>query len=177
MPPTKKELRSERAKARRQRRQMQQWALIAIAAVILFLIIINVVDFGGSGSDAEAFLTFPISDAEIITTATGLQYQDVELGSGREAQPGDTVSVNYSGWLTDGTMFDSSLNPGRTPFDVVLGSGGVILGWEEGLLGMQEGGIRILTIPSDLGYGPGGSPPTIPPNATLIFRVEILEIK
>jgi FKBP-type peptidyl-prolyl cis-trans isomerase FkpA len=87
-----------------------------------------------------------------------------------------TATVHYTGWLTDGTKFDSSLDRGQ-PFGFPLGQGSVIRGWDEGVKGMRVGGKRRLTIPPDLGYGAGGAPPTIPPNATLIFEVELLGVK
>ncbi len=165
-----KQLRSERAQARRQRRQMQQWALFAVAAVIIAIVLFNVIRSGGDDAPLN------LSDAEIITTASGLQYQDDVVGTGPEAQPGYLVTVNYTGWLEDGTQFDSSLDAGREPYTLQLGAGSVIAGWDEGIVGMKVGGTRILIIPSDLGYGPGGSG-IIPPNATLIFKVELLNIE
>mgnify|MGYP001597731512 CR=1 FL=1 len=97
-------------------------------------------------------------------------------GSGVEAKDGDTVSVNYTGKLADGTVFDSSIPRGE-PIEFVLGSGQVIQGWDQGITGMKVGEKRMLTIPSLLGYGKTGSPPSIPPNATLIFDVELMGIK
>ncbi len=119
----------------------------------------------------------PALDASIqtITTASGLQYQDILVWSGAEAQAGVTVSVHYTGWLTDGTRFDSSLDRNK-PLVFPLGQGVVIRGWEEGLTGMKVGGKRRLIIPPQLGYGSAGSPPVIPPDATLIFDVELLEV-
>ena len=113
---------------------------------------------------------------EPITTASGLQYQDLVVGEGVAAAAGDTVSVHYTGWLEDGTQFDSSVDSG-TPYEFVLGVGGVIPGWDEGVAGMQVGGTRKLIIPPDLAYGAGGSGGVIPPNATLVFEVQLLEIK
>ncbi|OGO27148.1 MAG: peptidylprolyl isomerase [Chloroflexi bacterium RBG_16_52_11] len=110
-----------------------------------------------------------------MTTASGLQYQDTSPGSGAEVKAGDTVSVHYTGWLTDGTKFDSSLDRDK-PFQLQVGAGGVIQGWDEGLVGMKVGGERRLTIPAALAYGEAGSPPVIPPNATLIFDIKLLEI-
>ena len=113
---------------------------------------------------------------EEITTASGLKYQDLVLGDGAVAETNHRVSVHYTGWLTDGTKFDSSLDRGR-PFDFQLGAGQVIRGWDEGVTGMRVHGKRRLTIPPDLGYGPQGAGGVIPPNATLVFEVELLDVK
>ena len=115
------------------------------------------------------------SAAAEVTTPSGLKYQDLVLGDGAVAEPGKTVSVHYTGWLTDNTKFDSSLDRGQ-PFEFILGQGQVIRGWDEGVKGMRVHGKRRLTIPSDLGYGPRGMGP-IPPNATLLFEVELLDVK
>jgi len=111
-----------------------------------------------------------------ITTTTGLQYIDQAVGAGAEAKPGMNVSVHYTGWLTNGTKFDSSKDRGQ-PFEFSLGKGQVIRGWDEGVAGMKIGGKRKLTIPSDLGYGARGAGNVIPPNATLVFEVELLGLK
>ncbi|MBI4853973.1 MAG: FKBP-type peptidyl-prolyl cis-trans isomerase [Acidobacteria bacterium] len=111
------------------------------------------------------------------TTSSGLKYIDIIEGAGTEAKAGQQVTVNYSGWLNNGTLFDSSVGPGRTPFPFTLGSGQVIPGWDEGLVGMKVKGKRKLIIPGNLGYGPQGAGPSIPPNALLIFDVELLEVK
>ena len=108
-----------------------------------------------------------------ITTASGLVIEDVVVGEGAEATAGQHVTVHYTGWLTDGTKFDSSLDRDE-PFDFPLGARHVIAGWDEGVQGMKIGGTRKLTIPSDLGYGPRGAGGVIPPNATLVFEVELL---
>lgn len=108
-----------------------------------------------------------------ITTATGLQYLDIAVGSGEVARAGQTVTVHYTGWLTDGTKFDSSKDR-DDPFQFNLGAGEVIRGWDEGVQGMQVGGVRKLTIPAALGYGSRGAGGDIPPNATLVFEVELL---
>lgn len=108
-----------------------------------------------------------------ITTASGLQYEDITIGSGATATAGNLVSVHYTGWLTDGSKFDSSKDRNE-PFDFNLGAGQVIKGWDEGVQGMQVGGVRKLTIPAALGYGARGAGGVIPPNATLVFEVEFL---
>ncbi len=110
-----------------------------------------------------------------VTLPGGTKYIDTEVGTGQEAVRGSTVSVHYTGTLTDGTKFDSSLDSGQ-PFEVTIGTTPVIKGWTEGLVGMKVGGHRSLTIPPDQGYGEGGAGP-IPPNATLLFDIELLEVK
>ena len=113
---------------------------------------------------------------EPVAAATALKIEDVKLGKGAEAKPGDLVTVNYTGYLTDGTKFDSSLNPGREPFQFTIGKGEVIQGWDQGFAGMKVGGKRKLTIPPELGYGAQGAGGTIPPNAVLVFDVELLGV-
>jgi len=108
-----------------------------------------------------------------ITTASGLQYEEIKVGSGATAKAGNLVSVHYTGWLTDGQKFDSSKDRNE-PFEFNLGAGQVIKGWDEGVQGMQVGGVRKLTIPAALGYGVRGAGGVIPPNATLVFEVEFL---
>ncbi len=110
-----------------------------------------------------------------ITTASGLQYEDITLGSGATAAAGDNVTVHYTGWLTDGKKFDSSKDRNE-PFEFHLGGGQVIRGWDEGVQGMQIGGVRKLTIPASLGYGARGAGGVIPANATLVFEVELLGV-
>jgi FKBP-type peptidyl-prolyl cis-trans isomerase len=109
------------------------------------------------------------------TVEGGLKIEDIKAGSGAEAQPGKRVVVHYTGTLTDGTKFDSSVDRGQ-PFDFPLGAGRVIQGWEKGVAGMKVGGKRKLVIPPEMGYGERGAPPVIPPNATLVFEVELLEV-
>jgi FKBP-type peptidyl-prolyl cis-trans isomerase len=109
------------------------------------------------------------------TTASGLQYWDVVVGTGAMAAPGNTVKVHYSGFLATGQKFDSSRDRGE-PFSFPLGAGQVIKGWDEGVAGMKVGGQRQLRIPPALGYGAAGAGGAIPPNATLIFDVELLEV-
>jgi FKBP-type peptidyl-prolyl cis-trans isomerase len=114
--------------------------------------------------------------ASEVTTPSGLKYQDLVVGNGTMAEDGMTVSVHYTGWLTDGTKFDSSLDRGQ-PFDFTIGAGQVIRGWDQGVKGMHVGGKRKLTIPPDLGYGDRGAGGVIPPGATLVFDVELLSVK
>ena len=116
----------------------------------------------------------------IITTVTGLQYEDTIEGTGVEAVAGQHVVVHYTGWLQNpdgsaGKKFDSSKDR-NDPFSFHLGAGQVIQGWDQGVQGMKIGGTRVLTIPSSLGYGPRGAGGVIPPNATLIFEVELLGV-
>jgi FKBP-type peptidyl-prolyl cis-trans isomerase len=115
-------------------------------------------------------------EGNVVTTKSGLQYEDVKEGTGAVAKAGNTVEVHYTGWLTDNTKFDSSVDRGK-PFSFKLGSGQVIKGWDEGVAGMKVGGQRRLSIPPDLGYGQRGAGRVIPPNATLIFDVELLNVK
>jgi len=111
-----------------------------------------------------------------ITTESGLKYVDLVVGTGREATSGNLATVHYTGWLTNGTKFDSSVDR-RDPFSFPIGSGKVIRGWDEGVAGMKVGGKRKLTIPPQLGYGARGAGGVIPPNATLVFDVELLDVK
>lgn len=114
-----------------------------------------------------------VDPAKIVTTPSGLKYVDLKAGTGAEATNGKKLSVHYTGWLQNGTKFDSSRDRGE-PFPLTLGQGSVIPGWEEGLTGMKVGGQRQLIIPPDLAYGAAGQGP-IPPSATLIFEVELLD--
>jgi len=115
----------------------------------------------------------------MITTPSGLQYEDKVVGTGATAQAGKSVSVHYTGWLwkdaTRGAKFDSSKDR-KAPFKFALGQGQVIKGWDEGLQGMKVGGTRNLLIPPELGYGARGAGGVIPPNATLMFEVELLGV-
>lgn len=127
-----------------------------------------------SAASKELTMTDPVK------TASGLQYIDTQVGSGAEAKPGHQVLVHYTGWLYNngvkGEKFDSSVDRGQ-PFAFALGQGMVIKGWDEGVAGMKIGGKRTLIIPSELGYGARGAGGVIPPNATLMFDVELLDLR
>jgi FKBP-type peptidyl-prolyl cis-trans isomerase len=125
-----------------------------------------------TGGDAG----FKVDSAALTKTPTGLQYQDVVVGTGDEATAGKVAVVHYTGWLTDGTKFDSSRDRG-TPFSFPLGGGQVIAGWDQGVAGMKAGGQRKLVIPAQLGYGEMGAPPVIPGGATLVFDVELIRVE
>ena len=122
------------------------------------------------------------ANGKVVTTPSGLKYEDTQLGSGTEAKSGQEIEVNYTGWLAEGaewkkgTKFDSSLDHGQT-FKFPLGAGMVIKGWDEGCAGMKVGGKRTLMIPAELGYGARGAGGAIPPNANLLFDVELVGVK
>jgi peptidylprolyl isomerase len=120
------------------------------------------------------------ADNQVNEMPDGLKYTDTKTGDGATAHPGNKVSVHYTGWLSDngakGKKFDSSVDRGQ-PFQFTLGAKQVIAGWDEGVAGMKVGGKRTLTIPPELGYGSRGAPGAIPPNATLIFDVELLQVQ
>ncbi len=113
---------------------------------------------------------------KMTTITKGLEYEELKVGTGDEAKPGKTVSVHYTGWLTNGTKFDSSVDRGQ-PFTFPLGGGQVIQGWDKGFAGMKIGGKRKLYIDPEMGYGTRGAPPVIPPNSKLVFEVELLAVK
>lgn len=118
----------------------------------------------------------PAKSVEMTTTTSGLQYADVKVGTGPEVKDGDQIAVHYTGTFTNGKEFDSSI-PRKKPFQVNVGRGGVIKCWDEGVRGMKVGGTRKLVCPPDLAYGKNGYPGAIPPDTTLLFRIQLLSIK
>jgi len=181
---TKAALREQRRSQRIAKRNRQR-AIIGVIALIVFAVIAVFVyrDYTTRNKAATQTGSYPIGtldttpptvSANAITTASGLQYEDLKVGSGANAKSGDTVSVNYIGWLTDGTKFDSNLDRNQT-FSFTIGKGQVIVGWDEGVQGMQAGGTRLLVIPAKLGYGSNAQGP-IPANSTLIFEVQLIGI-
>ncbi len=146
-------------------------------AVLLVALVIAAAACGSDeeGSDGTSAGGDEACDTSVVTTDSGLQYEDTECGDGPEAAAGDVVTVHYTGKLENGETFDSSVD--GEPFTFQLGVSQVIPGWQEGVAGMSEGGKRTLTIPPELGYGKAGRPPVIPRNSTLIFDIEVLEIQ
>jgi hypothetical protein len=169
--------RSDRARRRAARVRNQRIAILVVVLLLVAGVVFLVYYNSRPQQNTSIQPAVGLPDISGLTTTTsGLQLKDVTVGTGAEAQAGDTVFVHYTGWLTDGTKFDSSLDRGQ-PFSFPLGAGRVIAGWDEGVAGMKEGGKRILVIPADLGYGAGGAGDVIPPNAVLIFEVELLDIQ
>jgi peptidylprolyl isomerase len=160
--------------ARAQRRAARVRNTRIIIIVVLVLVVALAAFFAFQKSKTKT--TTSTGDGNMITTQSGLQYQDVVVGTGAEAVAGKSVTVHYTGTLQDGTKFDSSVDRNQ-PFTFTLGAGEVIPGWDEGVAGMKVGGKRKLVIPPELAYGAQGRPPVIPPNATLNFDVELLEVK
>jgi peptidylprolyl isomerase len=155
------------AQQRSEARHAKQKRTRVIAAVIIVALL--------AAAAAYMFVPgLPGTGAE-VTTRTGLKYTDLVVGTGPSPSPGQTAVVHYTGTLTDGTKFDSSRDKGQ-PYSFALGTGTVIKGWDEGVATMKVGGRRRLVVPPALGYGPTGNG-TIPPNATLVFDIELLDVK
>ena len=152
---------------------MTRKILLILGTTLLVVMMIACKSVGQSDTDNE--INGKGSES-VQHTESGLQILDLEIGDGAEVQAGDVASMHYTGWLEDGTKFDSSLDRGR-PFEFTLGVGNVIKGWDQGVVGMKINGKRKLTIPPELGYGTRGAGNAVPPNATLIFEVELLAIK
>lgn len=194
---TKAAQREQRRAMRLARRNRQRAILAAIAILVVALIAFFVIrDYRArslasatttpaastqSGTSSGSYpigtldSTPPAPSANAVTTASGLVYEDLKVGDRATANAGDSISVHYTGWLQDGTKFDSSIDRGQ-PLDFTLGAGRVIKGWDEGIQGMKVNGTRLLVIPPDLAYGASGYPPTIPANATLTFEVQLVSI-
>jgi FKBP-type peptidyl-prolyl cis-trans isomerase len=144
--------------------------------VIILAMFVLLASLATTGQAADMKPSDKPSGDQEVTTESGLKYTDITVGSGREAALGDTATVHYTGWLTDGKKFDSSVDR-KEPFSFRVGAGQVIKGWDEGVAGMKIGGKRKLTIPPQLGYGARGAGGVIPPNAILIFDVELLGLR
>jgi FKBP-type peptidyl-prolyl cis-trans isomerase len=151
---------------------------LAAMAVILALTAVFVLAQSATRKSATPNTNAPSKvTGDGVKTPSGLVYWDIRVGNGEVAKEGSHVRVHYTGWLTSGKKFDSSVDAGK-PFDFTIGNGEVINGWEEGVAGMRVGGKRQLRIPPDLGYGADGTPDgPIPPNATLIFDVHLLGVE
>jgi len=148
-----------------------------IVIVAITLLTLSVIAAAQTATTPKPAPTGPTKVTGASTkTASGLEYWDIKVGTGAVAQTGQKVKVDYTGWLTNGKKFDSSVGTGR-PFAFKLGNGDVIKGWDEGVVGMKVGGKRQLRIPSDLAYGAKGYPGVIPANATLIFDVQLIDVK
>jgi FKBP-type peptidyl-prolyl cis-trans isomerase len=156
---------------------------IIVIAAVLVVIVFAVTVLAQTAAHKPATAARPSTAApskvtgDGVKTASGLQYWDIRVGTGVEAKTGSHVKVHYTGWLTTGKKFDSSVDA-HTPFDFTIGQGDVIKGWDEGVTGMKIGGKRQLRIPPELGYGASGTPGgPIPPDATLIFDIQLLGVK
>ncbi len=145
-----------------------------LALFLVFVPVILYIAFSPKGGPIEKSVS--VSPTKGAPSMNQMQVEDIKVGNGTEAASGKKVTVNYLGTLTDGKKFDSSYDRG-TPFSFTLGAGQVIQGWDLGVAGMKEGGKRKLTIPSELGYGTRGAGAAIPPNATLVFEVELLKVE
>ena len=151
------------------------WTAAFLAAVVPFLIS-GCARTERADETAQETAQGETTGGPEAATATGLKHEDLKVGDGPEAVSGKTVEVHYTGWLENGTKFDSSLDRGE-PFSFRLGAGEVIEGWDQGVAGMKVGGKRKLTIPPDLAYGQEGAGGVIPPGATLVFEVELLDVR
>ncbi len=186
---TKAALREQRRAqriARRNRQRVILGAIIALAVIVIAIFIYRdyssrvqasatptTVASSGSYPIGTLDTTPPAASANAVTTASGLVYEDLKVGDGTTAATGNTVTVNYIGWLDDGTSFDSNLN---STFSFALGTGRVIPGWDEGVQGMKVNGTRLLIIPPELAYGATANGP-IPANSTLTFEVQLVDVK
>lgn len=150
---------------------------VVMIAILLGLTAVFVLAQSGTKKSAAADTSAPTKvTGDGVKTASGLIYWDIRVGNGQVAKEGSHVRVHYTGWLTTGKKFDSSVDAGK-PFDFTIGNGDVIKGWEEGVAGMKVGGKRQLRIPPSLAYGAAGYPGAIPANATLIFDIQLLNVE
>ncbi len=159
------------------------WMLgVIVSRLLITIVILGLVACGDRSGGEDAIqaggfsAALGVDTAAMTRTPTGLRYQSLAQGQGEEARAGRKVSVHYTGWLPNGEKFDSSRDRNQ-PFEFTLGAGQVIAGWDEGVAGMKVGGRRKLVIPPDLAYGTAGAPPDIPPGATLVFDVELLDVR
>lgn len=153
-----------------------RWIRGKLIKVMTLLCVISLPTIEGSAAGEQS--PCDTLSAEFASTESGLQYRDIEVGKGREVSIGDTAKVHYTGWLPDANCkkFDSSRDRGE-PFSFRIGAGQVIKGWEEGVSTMRKGGKRLLLIPPHLGYGERGAANVIPPNARLLFEVEVVDLR
>ena len=150
--------------------------LLGILSILILGVVGFVLSLNKTPEEEEQTQEQQQKEQTIPMQSKTLQIEDIVVGEGAEAVSGKLISVHYTGTLADGTKFDSSLDRG-TPFEFILGTGQVIRGWDQGIEGMKVGGKRKLIIPPELGYGAAGIPGTIPPNSTLVFEVELLDIR
>jgi len=155
-----------------------KWKMVAVNFSLVVCLVV-----WGAGCSKQEGSPAPTSQAQEpavvvqpVPNVTELKSEDIKVGTGAVAEPGKQVTVDYTGWLANGTKFDSSKDHGQ-PFKFMLGTGAVIQGWDQGVAGMKVGGVRKLTVPPSLGYGAAGAGDVIPPNATLVFEVELLNVE
>lgn len=156
--------------------KMQKKILIGVAVLIVAGIIYAAVSGKQESMSNSEDQNTKVTPSSSASPSAELKIEDLKVGTGSAVKSGDTIKIHYLGTLENGIKFDSSYDRNE-PFQTQIGVGQVIKGWDEGVIGMQVGGKRKLTIPSDLGYGSRGAGGVIPPNATLIFELELLEIK